>query len=131
MNTCETNSRIILTTGNGITAISCPLSPSTRQTDYVEVFSDGWHQRDEFNYNIDPSRLISVEYIRPDDGDYTFTWLEMSPKPLLGLIGMGNKISKLYLKYFLNKSLSFLIYYRTMCIPLSRIRCMCQSKYIL
>ena len=83
---CETKSRIILTNSEGMSVTSCPLSYNSAQEHNVEIFSSGWHDQLNFNEPNMP-RSISVEYINPDHEDYSFVWLEMAPRPPLGLVG--------------------------------------------
>lgn len=82
---CETKSRVILSNAEGVSITACPLSDNSAQNSYVEMFSAGWHDQHNFEEPI-ISRAISVEYINPDHEEYSFTWLEMVPRPPLGLV---------------------------------------------
>lgn len=81
-----------MTNSEGMSVTSCPLSDNSAQSINVEMFSAGWHDHHNFNEQI-LSRAVSVEYINPDHEEYTFTWLEMAPRPPLGLVGkLSNEI---------------------------------------
>lgn len=76
---------MIVTNADGTTITACPLSENSARSDYVEMFSAGWHDQHNFHEPF-RSRAISVEFVNPDHEDYTFTWLEMVAKPALGLV---------------------------------------------
>lgn len=84
--TGETKSRVVLTNAEGTSVTACPLSENSALSDYVEMFSSGWHDQQNFK---EPqfSAGISVEYINPDHEEYSFTWMEMVPRPHQGLLG--------------------------------------------
>lgn len=51
----------------------------------MEIFSSGWNR--DFGYlATDPPRVVSVEFLEAEDGDFSFSWLEMSRRPPQGLI---------------------------------------------
>lgn len=82
---CETNSRIILTNGEGLSVTACPASENSAGNDYVDIYSSGWGDNFEQKDPI-PSREISIEYLYPDREEYTVTWFEMVPKISLSLL---------------------------------------------
>lgn len=86
---CETKSRVILTNTEGISITACPLSDNSAQSSFVEIFSAGWHDHYNFKRPI-LSRGVSVELLNPDHDTYSFTWMEMAPKPPLQLVGKHN-----------------------------------------
>lgn len=88
-----------MTNGNGVSITACPLNENSAQNDYVELFSAGWQNFHNFKDPI-PSRSISIEYIYPDQLDYTFIWLEMYPRPPLGLVGNFIHIHHLKFKLY-------------------------------
>ncbi|EDW68632.2 uncharacterized protein [Drosophila virilis] len=81
---CETKARAVLTTSEGLTIVACPLSPDSNAYEFVEIFSSGWNERPNFAL-INHSRAISVEFLRPSNGDYTFNWMELVPRPTLSI----------------------------------------------
>ncbi|XP_055909808.1 uncharacterized protein LOC129944417 isoform X3 [Eupeodes corollae] len=82
---CETKARVVLTTSEGLTITACPLGENSNAYEFVEIFSAGWNERP--NYAIaNRSKAISVEFLRPDNGDFTFNWMELVPRPALGLV---------------------------------------------
>ncbi|GAB0095570.1 uncharacterized protein DMENIID0001_109660 [Sergentomyia squamirostris] len=82
---CITKSRVILTTGEGVSVTACPLASDAGRRYMIEMFSSGWNR--EFSYlATDPPRVISVEFLEAEDGDFTFSWLEMQRRPPQGLI---------------------------------------------
>ncbi|KPU78217.1 uncharacterized protein Dana_GF10200, isoform B [Drosophila ananassae] len=81
---CETKSRAVLTTSEGLTIVACPLSPDSSAYEYVEIFSSGWNERPNFAL-INRSRAISVEFLRPGNGEYSFNWMELVPRPTLSM----------------------------------------------
>ncbi|XP_037044522.1 uncharacterized protein LOC119080330 isoform X2 [Bradysia coprophila] len=84
-NNCETKSRVVLTNAEGSSVTACPLSENSALNDYVEMFSSGWHDQHNFKEShFSPG--ISVEYINPDHEEYSFTWMEMVPRPHQGLL---------------------------------------------
>ncbi|XP_037938714.1 uncharacterized protein LOC119671912 isoform X1 [Teleopsis dalmanni] len=81
---CETKSRAVLTTAEGLTITACPLGPDSKAYEFVEIFSAGWNERP--NYAIaNRSKAISVEFLRPENGEFTFNWMEILPRPILSL----------------------------------------------
>lgn len=84
--TGETKSRVVLTNAEGSSITACPLSENSALNDYVEMFSSGWHDQHNFKEPRFPAG-ISVEYINPDHEEYSFTWMEMVPRPHQGLLG--------------------------------------------
>lgn len=83
---CETSARIILTNGEGLSVTACPSSENSADSNYVDIFSSGWHDGFEHKEPI-PSREISIEYLYPDREEYIVTWFEMVPRVSLGLVG--------------------------------------------
>lgn len=102
---CETKSRAVLTTSegrflwpktinkfkfnsfpSGLTIVACPLSPDSSAYEFVEIFSSGWNERPNFAL-INRSRAISVEFLRPGNGEYSFNWMELIPRPTLSMAG--------------------------------------------
>lgn len=83
---CETKSRVILTNTEGISITACPISDNSAHSSFVEIFSAGWHDHYNFKRPI-LSRGVSVELLNPDHDTYSFTWMEMAPKPPLQLVG--------------------------------------------
>ncbi|KAM8710823.1 hypothetical protein ACLKA7_017451 [Drosophila subpalustris] len=81
---CETKSRAVLTTSEGLTIVACPLSPDSNAYEFVEIFSSGWNERPNFAL-INRSKAISVEFLRPSNGEYTFNWMELVPRPTLSI----------------------------------------------
>lgn len=82
---CETKARVIISNAEGVSTTACPLGDNSALSDYVEMFSAGWHDQSNFEHP-QISRAVSVEYINPDHEDYSFTWLEMVPRPPMGLV---------------------------------------------
>lgn len=82
---CETKARIVLSNAEGVSITACPLSDNSAQDHYVEMFSAGWHDQHNFDEPL-VSRAVSIEYINPDHEDYSFTWLELVPRPPMGLV---------------------------------------------
>ncbi|XP_075160932.1 uncharacterized protein LOC142233787 [Haematobia irritans] len=81
---CETNSRAVLTTSEGLTITACPLSPDSKAYEFVEIFSAGWNERPNFSI-ANRSKAISVEFLRPENGDFSFNWMELIPGPTLSI----------------------------------------------
>ncbi|XP_039229997.1 uncharacterized protein LOC26536190 isoform X2 [Drosophila yakuba] len=81
---CETKSRAVLTTSEGLTIVACPLSPDSNAYEFVEIFSSGWNERPNFAL-VNRSRAISVEFLRPGNGEYSFNWMELIPRPTLSM----------------------------------------------
>ncbi|XP_033240183.1 uncharacterized protein [Drosophila pseudoobscura] len=81
---CETKSRAVLTTSEGLTIVACPLSPDSNGYEFVEIYSSGWNERPNFAL-VNRSRAISVEFLRPGNGEYTFNWMELVPRPTLSM----------------------------------------------
>ncbi|XP_059613973.1 uncharacterized protein LOC132260076 [Phlebotomus argentipes] len=82
---CITKARVILTTGEGLSITACPLGSDAGRRHTVEIFSSGWNR--DFGYlATDPPRAVSVEFLEAEDGDFSFSWLEMSKRPPQGLI---------------------------------------------
>ncbi|KQS44339.1 uncharacterized protein Dere_GG13276, isoform B [Drosophila erecta] len=81
---CETKSRAVLTTSEGLTIVACPLSPDSNAYEFVEIFSSGWNERPNFAL-VNRSRAISVEFLRPGNGEYSFNWMELIPRPTLSI----------------------------------------------
>lgn len=83
---CQTNARIILTNGEGLSVTACPATENAADGNYVDIYSSGWDDSFE-QKDSPPSREISVEYLYPDRQEYIVTWFEMVPRVSLGLIG--------------------------------------------
>ncbi|XP_054735461.1 uncharacterized protein LOC129242692 [Anastrepha obliqua] len=81
---CETKARVVLTTSEGLTITACPLSPDSKAYEFVEIFSSGWNERPIYSIS-NRSKAISVEYLRPENGDFTFNWMELVPRPVLSI----------------------------------------------
>ncbi|XP_058981879.1 uncharacterized protein LOC101896332 [Musca domestica] len=81
---CETNSRVVLTTSEGLAITACPLSPDSKAYEFVEIFSAGWNERPNFAI-ANRSKAISVEFLRPENGDFSFNWMELIPGPTLSI----------------------------------------------
>ncbi|XP_036219322.2 uncharacterized protein [Bactrocera oleae] len=81
---CETKARVVLTTSEGLTITACPLSPDSKAYEFVEIFSAGWNERPIYSI-ANRSKAISVEYLRPENGDFTFNWMELVPRPILSI----------------------------------------------
>ncbi|XP_049313230.1 uncharacterized protein LOC105221859 isoform X3 [Bactrocera dorsalis] len=81
---CETKARVVLTTSEGLTITACPLSPDSKAYEFVEIFSAGWNERPIYSI-ANRSKAISVEYLRPENGDFTFNWMELVPRPVLSI----------------------------------------------
>lgn len=77
---CNTKSRVIISNSEGVTLTVCPLADDTTHRHVVEVFSAGWTHKHP-HFGIEPSKVISIEFLHPDDGAYSFTWLEISKRP--------------------------------------------------
>lgn len=71
---------------SGLTIVACPLSPDSSAYEFVEIFSSGWNERPNFAL-INRSRAISVEFLRPGNGEYSFNWMELVPRPTLSMAG--------------------------------------------
>ncbi|XP_037908293.1 uncharacterized protein LOC119649946 isoform X2 [Hermetia illucens] len=82
---CPTPARVVLTTGEGASITACPLDENSGIYEYVEIFSAGWKEKTDYEHG-NPSKVISVEFLRPENGEYSFTWMEMIPRPPLGLV---------------------------------------------
>lgn len=83
---CQTNARIILTNGEGLSVTACPASENAGDGNYVDIYSSGWEDSFE-QRDVAPSREISIEYLYPDREEYVVTWFEMVPRVSLGLVG--------------------------------------------
>lgn len=83
---CETKARVVLTTGEGVSITACPLGQDAARKHVVEVYSSGWNSKIDFQAKF-ASKVVSVEFLEPEDGDYSFTWLELTRKPPQGLFG--------------------------------------------
>lgn len=70
----------------GLTITACPLSPDSKAYEFVEIFSAGWNERPIYSI-ANRSKAISVEYLRPENGDFTFNWMELVPRPILSIAG--------------------------------------------
>ncbi|XP_073842402.1 uncharacterized protein isoform X2 [Musca autumnalis] len=81
---CETNSRVVLTTSEGLSITACPLSSDSKAYEFVEIFSAGWNERPNFAI-ANRSKAISVEFLRPENGDFSFNWMELIPGPTLSI----------------------------------------------
>jgi len=79
---------------SGLTIVACPLSPDSNAYEFVEIFSSGWNERPNFAL-INRSKAISVEFLRPSNGEYTFNWMELVPRPTLSIAGESLDFSKL------------------------------------
>lgn len=83
---CATKARFVFTNGEGLSVTACPASENSADNSFVEIFSSGWDSYNQFK-DLHPMRSISIEYLDPDDEDYSFTWFEMVPRVSLGLVG--------------------------------------------
>ncbi|XP_030385378.1 uncharacterized protein LOC115632387 isoform X2 [Scaptodrosophila lebanonensis] len=81
---CETKSRAVLTTAEGLSITACPLSPDSNAYEFVEIFSAGWNERPNFAL-VNRSKAISIEFLRPGNGEFTFNWMELAPRPTLSI----------------------------------------------
>lgn len=70
----------------GLTITACPLAPNSRAYEYVEIFSAGWNERPNFAIS-NRSKAISVEFLRPQNGDFSFSWMEITPRPTISIAG--------------------------------------------
>lgn len=70
----------------GLTITACPLAPDSKAYEYVEIFSAGWNERPNFAI-ANRSKAISVEFLRPENGDFSFNWMELIPGPTLSIAG--------------------------------------------
>lgn len=52
----------------------------------MEIFSAGWNERPNFAI-ANRSKAISVEFLRPENGDFSFNWMELIPGPTLSIAG--------------------------------------------
>lgn len=77
----------------GLTITACPLDPNSRTYEYVEIFSAGWNERPNFAIS-NRSKAISVEFLRPQNGYFSFSWMEITPRPTISIAG------KLYVQPF-------------------------------
>ncbi|XP_055536271.1 uncharacterized protein LOC129724969 isoform X2 [Wyeomyia smithii] len=77
---CNTKARVVITNGEGVSVTACPLPDDTSHRHTVEVFSAGWTRKHP-NFELEPSKVISVEFLQPDHGEYSFSWLELSKRP--------------------------------------------------
>lgn len=90
-NKCTTKARVVVTTGEGIQITACPLDEDSSSKHIVEVFSAGWNRG--INYQAsEPKQVISVEFLEPHSGEYTFTWLELSKMPPPSFLSNFSKI---------------------------------------
>lgn len=76
---CHTKSRVIITNGEGISVTACPLPEDTNHRHVVEVFSAGWTRKHPF-FGAEASRVVSIEFLNPEDGSYAFSWLELTKR---------------------------------------------------
>ncbi|XP_035794280.1 uncharacterized protein LOC118467651 isoform X1 [Anopheles albimanus] len=76
---CHTKSRVIITNGEGISVTACPLPEDTNHRHVVEVFSAGWSRKHPF-FGAEASRVVSIEFLNPEDGSYAFSWLELTKR---------------------------------------------------
>ena len=95
---CSTRARVVITSGEGISVTACPLSDDASSRHNVEVFSTGWARKAPF-YGAEPSKVVSIEFINPDDEEYSFTWLELSKKPHAASSEFLGKIKNCIWKY--------------------------------
>lgn len=72
----------------GITITACPLEEGSNAYEFVEIFSTGWNEKADFTI-VNRSKAISIEFLRPTNGDFTFNWMEIVPRPPTGLLGTG------------------------------------------
>lgn len=81
---CPTKSRIVITTGEGITITACPLPQDYSRRHVVEVFSSGWHSKSIFHQH-ELSPVLSFELLSdPEDWEeYSFSYLELTRRPPL------------------------------------------------
>ncbi|XP_052859858.1 uncharacterized protein LOC128267111 [Anopheles cruzii] len=77
---CYTKARVIITNGEGISVTACPLPDESKHQHVVEVFSAGWGRKHPF-FGPETSRVVSVEFLNPEDGQYAFSWLELTKRP--------------------------------------------------
>ncbi|XP_038115047.1 uncharacterized protein LOC6050731 isoform X2 [Culex quinquefasciatus] len=77
---CPTKARVVITNSEGVSVTACPLPDDTSHRHVVEVFSAGWTRKHP-HFGIEPSKVISVEFLQPDNGAYSFSWLELTKRP--------------------------------------------------
>lgn len=85
---CGTKTRMIVTTGEGLSVTICPIEEDDASRDQVvEIFSSGWNKK--FSYlSKESPKQISVELLEPESRqELTFSWLEMSRFPIQGMFG--------------------------------------------
>lgn len=70
----------------GLTITACPLAPDSKSYEFVEIFSTGWNERPNFAI-ANRSKAISVEFLRPENGDFSFNWMELIPGPTISIAG--------------------------------------------
>lgn len=68
----------------GFSITVCPLESDSSKRNMIEFFSAGWRQPNRID-SKDPLSVVSVEFLEPDDGDFSFSWLELSKRPQQGL----------------------------------------------
>ncbi|XP_058457818.1 uncharacterized protein LOC131434755 isoform X2 [Malaya genurostris] len=76
---CNTKARVVITNSEGVSVTACPLPDDTAHRHVVEVFSAGWNRKHP-NFGAEPSKAISVEFLQPENGPYSFSWLELSKR---------------------------------------------------
>lgn len=57
------------------------------------------------------SKAISVEYLRPENGDFTFNWMELVPRPVLSIAGEQPELAEVVA--IINVLMLFLLLQRT------------------
>lgn len=88
---CTTKTRVVLTTGEGIQITACPLDDDAGNKHIVEVFSSGWNRKIDYQM-VESSKVISVEFLEPEEGEFSFTWLELSKISMTqGLVGANQE----------------------------------------
>lgn len=102
----------------GFSITVCPLESDSSKRHLIEFFSAGWRQPNRIE-SKEPSSVVSVEFLEPDDGDFSFSWLELSKRPLQGL-------GKHHFNVKFKPESLILNFYRRLSLSMSRIRSVCQ-----
>lgn len=100
---------ILLSLSLGLTITACPLAPDSKAYEYVEIFSAGWNERPNFAI-ANRSKAISVEFLRPENGDFSFNWMELIPGPTLSIAGKFAITASIYTQMYTSKMLRVCLY---------------------
>lgn len=92
---CTTKARVVVTSGEGVQVTACPLDEDANKKYMVEVFSAGWNRKIDYQIS-EPPQVLSVEFLEPEDGEFSFSWLELSKMPPQGFL---SKIDIFYSSY--------------------------------